>query len=168
MSNKTCKTFVVAISMSSLCLSAVSLGAPGSGDESISGKRPLLTPLGHTNQDDEAKRFYLPDLDVKDPDPSGIHSMIDLRSVNLIEIALMSSGQDFSSDQPINDFTDFPIQLDVDVDFDTGFTGDFSLLEMRNIDSAETQPEFNSLNIPAPGVLTLLAIAGLSRGRRKR
>ena len=154
--------------MSSLCISGVSLGAPGPGDESISGKRPRLTPLGHTNQDDEAKRFYLPDLDVKDPGPSGIHSLIDVRSVNLIEIALMSSGQDFSSDQPINDFTDFEIQFDTDVDFDPGFTGDFSLLEMRNFDLAQTPPEFNSFNIPAPGVLTLLAIAGLSRGRRKR
>ena len=168
MTNQTTKTFVVAISMSSLCFSSVSLGKANNNDQSISGKRPLLTPMAHTNQDDEAKRFHLPDFDGKHPDGLGIHSTVDVRPTDLVEIAIVSSTSDLNSEQLDRIRGEFRLQITVDSDFDPGFVSDFTDLETWNADLIEIQPEISNLNVPAPGVLTLLALAGLSRGRRKR
>jgi len=168
MTNQLSKTIVVAFSMGILCLPAASLAATSNADESVSGKRPLLTPMAHTNQDDEAKRMYLPDLDERNPGESGIDWMIDIHPDGLIEIAIINSTPDFNWEQIATVPDAFGIEMRFDPGFDSGFSSDINDLEIRDVFSNDTPPGISTLNIPAPGVLTLLALAGLSSRRRRR
>ena len=84
------------------------------------------------------------------------------------EIAIMSSVPELNADLRLGDLRNFGIDFDIDSDFDPGFASDFNVLDIRDVDATETEPGFSGFNVPAPGAITLLALAGLSRRRRRR
>ena len=168
MTNQFSITIALAFSASSLCFTGVTLAA-NDNDQSISGKKyPLLTPYAHTNQDDEAKRSYLPDLDGIDSDAFRIDSTPDRRPTDLIEMAIVSTIPDFQWKEAVIRLDVFGIDLGIHSNFDPGFINDIIRLDTVDVDLNENQPGINALNIPAPAAISLLALAGLSIRRRRR
>ncbi|MEE2907618.1 MAG: MYXO-CTERM sorting domain-containing protein [Planctomycetota bacterium] len=162
----TVKTMTTMLSLS-LSIGLLASSALASPYSQIDSKKPLLTPMAHTNQDDEEKSMILIMPTDKYLGTSGIGAVDSTRDPSLIEIAILSSSPvlDTASDN-LGILDDGAITTNDLTAFDTGsgFLPPVAPGSGMSSNSGST----SSPVVPAPGVLGLLALAGLASGRRRR
>ena len=153
--------------MLSLSLSTGLLASSAMANSQINNQKYLITPLAHTNQDDEEKSMIFIMPTDKYMGTWGIGAFDSTRDQSLIEIAIMSSSPilDTGSDN-LGTIENGAIITNSFTAFDTG-TG-FLPPVAPGFGISSNSGSMSSPVVPAPGVLGLLALAGLSAGRRRR
>lgn len=130
-------------------------------------KLPRLTPLAHTNQDDDEKSMIVLIPVDKYLGTSGVGAFELPKETGLFEIAIVATSPilDTGNDS-FGTFESGTISsVDIDIfDFGTGFLSPAA----PGSGISSNAGSFSAPVVPAPGVLGLLAIAGLSAGRRRR
>ncbi len=122
-------------------------------------------PLAHTNQDDDGDQRNLPGLAPELSLSSGIQFLNPDRKESLIELMIrISIPQDTETPIRSNELTPSSIR-----DFALGIFSIGSLEEVKNSKSVINKTaNSQGPEVPAPGVLGLLAIGAITAGSRRR
>jgi MYXO-CTERM domain-containing protein len=161
---------IVSLGALLLATSAVAVAGTNSSDAYISSKKPqLLQPTSHTNQDDEEKSMNIfngsftkggaaDGMNFGDPErEDDLVTTVILAFMPVFETDLGGSG---SFESGLGDSSG----LDPEPGFNPGFITSSNPATGLSGDSGGV----GAGSVPAPGVLTLLALAGLSTRRRRR
>ena len=159
-------TTMMAFSIATFCLtSSVVAGVYSQLDPP---KKWLITPMAHTNQDDEEKRMNLPipfDKEVS-LTATGTYEK-DVKSMTTL--AYLFSSDPVAPPQDIGSIEGMSsVENDYLDSFDTVRKLGAQLPTSDSIADPSGSGGFTAPAVPAPGVLGLLALAGLTARRRRR